>query len=1062
MDPFSVAIAVALTQGLVQVGGKLLEVSFDASLEPVKELIKERTLRGYRQAEKNKKLLEMVRQSLKEGGAPVDDEDQLRAWLKHTGLARLQAEGNHGLRRQVARAILGFTDPDAAPPEDLIVALGWPHSQASQLSQLLAGLRAGLAALDEWKDLLSYADSAAERGLLRQIIAQLEKLDNLLVHSEAGDALRVVVIQQGLTLAEVDQIEEHYRADLVRDLAMHDFRGIVQMKRDIRLPLADIYLELGLLSMGDAEAHRQAQERLLELRDAERTQEEERRAEQRVTDALTRAQRLVILGEPGAGKTISLHYIALLLAYGFGAARLGLEKPFIPLLARLADYARALEEKPALSLDNYLLDYIEQAYASDPHLSEFLRLALGQGVCIVLLDGLDEVGGDLRKGLPLRTRVVQRVQQFADRWCSKDRSNRLVVTSRIEGYWDEALHGFEHVQLSPLRPPDEVEEFLLRWYTAHEQSHEKGLSLEVASRRAQGKVEKLLPSVLETAGVRRLATNPLLLTILALIQENVGRLPNRRIKLYEICAQTLIESWRQAQTGMTDELFSDLGEEAIIRIIAPLAFWLHENKPGGTASYDEWYTRLNEILREEGYAREAYDLAERFLHHARYQTGLLAERGLGQYGFFHLTFEEYLAARQIARQRAEERRTLLQSHWKDPRWQEVILLAAGQLGIAESRTDDVSDFIEDLLKMESPNPESVGRPALLAGRALTDIGQRSVNNNTRRWVLQALRVSSQDLDPEREEPNQPMRVPIRTRAAAADTLDELGWLPPDLYQFVRIAPGDPQAAAIRTVLPRPDYPFCIGLHPVTNAQYARFLEAGDYAEERLWSDLPKFAEDSQPMPGQTWGDEGWKWLKGMQEDRERSPDGLHVLPRFWNDPRFGIGRKGAPVVGVTWYEANAYCRWLCKHWDDPDMLEAEAIPGLPPRLVRLPTEAEWALAAGGDQPEGRYPWDAAPGQATQDLEEILQRANVDESGIGRTTPAGMYPLGRSQPYRLWDLAGNAWEWQANHYKEGENWLALRGGAWNLYHSVARAACRNYNRPSSEWLNYGFRVVALPS
>ena len=73
------------------------------------------------------------------------------------------------------------------------------------------------------------------------------------------------------------------------------------------------------------------------------------------------------------------------------------------------------------------------------------------------------------------------------------------------------------------------------------------------------KVDKLLPSIMEWPSVRRLATNPLLLTILALIHENVGRLPNRRIKLYEIAAHTLIESWRQAQSGLPDELLAELG-----------------------------------------------------------------------------------------------------------------------------------------------------------------------------------------------------------------------------------------------------------------------------------------------------------------------------------------------------------------------------------------------------------------------------------------------------------------------------------------------------------------------
>ena len=108
------------------------------------------------------------------------------------------------------------------------------------------------------------------------------------------------------------------------------------------------------------------------------------------------------------------------------------------------------------------------------------------------------------------------------------------------------------------------------------------------------------------------------------------------------------------------------------------------------------------------------------------------------------------------------------------------------------------------------------------------------------------------------------------------------------------------------------------------------------------------------------------------------------LPRAWNDPRFGIARKGVPVVGITWYEVSAYCRWLGRRWAELD--EGRTNPGWRPKELRLPTEAEWVLAVGGDQPKERYPWDE-PGQATDDLQEVLLPANVREADIGRTTPA---------------------------------------------------------------------------
>ncbi len=202
----------------------------------------------------------------------------------------------------------------------------------------------------------------------------------------------------------------------------------------------------------------------------------------------------------------------------------------------------------------------------------------------MLLDGLDEVGDDGTGGQSLRQMVVKQVQKFADRWCTADdRPNRLVVTSRIEGYWDEALHGCDHVELSPLSPPEEVEQFLQRWYCAYEQELDPTLPPAVADSRAAARVAGLLPQLMDAPGVRRLATNPLLLTILVLIYENVGRLPNRRAKLYEICTNTLIASWREQQTDRHSKLLDDMGEATITRLVAALAYWLHEKRPGGTA-----------------------------------------------------------------------------------------------------------------------------------------------------------------------------------------------------------------------------------------------------------------------------------------------------------------------------------------------------------------------------------------------------------------------------------------------------------------------------------------------
>jgi formylglycine-generating enzyme required for sulfatase activity len=277
------------------------------------------------------------------------------------------------------------------------------------------------------------------------------------------------------------------------------------------------------------------------------------------------------------------------------------------------------------------------------------------------------------------------------------------------------------------------------------------------------------------------------------------------------------------------------------------------------------------------------------------------------------------------------------------------------------------------------------------------------------------------------------------RAANADALDELEYLPDDLHTFVPI-PND-QSPSIH-----------IGRYPVTNAQYQRFLEAGDFAQEKYWTNFPKFSEPDEETGDikqiGDWGNEGWKWLQKNWNDEKK------VLPRYWNDSRFGNIRKGVPVVGITWYEANAYCKWLQEHWDE--LSEAEKNPNLNLGLIRLPTEQEWVLFSGGEDPNGRYPWDKE-GQVTSKEEEILRRANVYESDIGRTTPVAMYPLGISA-HRVWDMSGNVWEWQANFHDDNHYRLGLRGGAFNDDHKGARAASRHGDDPSSRYRGSGVRVM----
>lgn len=248
----------------------------------------------------------------------------------------------------------------------------------------------------------------------------------------------------------------------------------------------------------------------------------------------------------------------------------------------------------------------------------------------------------------------------------------------------------------------------------------------------------------------------------------------------------------------------------------------------------------------------------------------------------------------------------------------------------------------------------------------------------------------------------------------------------------------------------------VARYPVTNGQYLRFLQSPDFAAKELWLDLRYFgslAEGHPCLPARAWDSwAGWRWLQAaLKKTHFVGMEGV-VEPLLWRDPRLGMVNLDLPVVGLTWYEAQAYCRWLFRHWDELE--ESRANPGLRPARVRLPLESEWIAAAGGNQPAERFPWDA-PGTATCDPVEIVRRANLRESGVERTSPVNGYPLGQSF-LGVWDMAGNVWEWQANHAQaEG---VALRGGSWLNDAKTAQLGCGYTAAPHARWGDLGLRVL----
>ena len=204
--------------------------------------------------------------------------------------------------------------------------------------------------------------------------------------------------------------------------------------------------------------------------------------------------------------------------------------------------------------------------------------------------------------------------------------------------------------------------------------------------------------------------------------------------------------------------------------------------------------------------------------------------------------------------------------------------------------------------------------------------------------------------------------------------------------------------------------FELAQYPVTHAQYALFVESGGY---------------SQP---EWWDDDGWALLE-MHE---------WYTPFAWDVVRYAADDQ--PVVGVSWHEATAFCRWLGAQLSDE---------------IMLPSEEQWLRAAQGD--DGRaFPW----GDDVPDGE----RCNFRRSA-GKPTAVNHYPAGAS-PFGVMDMAGNVWEWCSTQYivlgvEQKTPFRVLRGGAWSsMKDDDLRVTYRNRRRQRDRANDVGFRIARM--
>lgn len=539
------------------------------------------------------------------------------------------------------------------------------------------------------------------------------------------------LLEDHFAVKELAEAEAHYRRHLIVQHRELDFQGLMQTARPLALPLKDIFVSLH--AVGDAPETDTMSPEQLELGDRidagglpsnwqqqmevepGTIQQHSGRVTKRqtISEILARDAACVILGEPGAGKTTILRYVALAFAEGKAERRLRLKRQRLPILVPLASYEAALRSDDSMSLSVYLSWYYEQEHGLKD-ISSLFEYYLSRGEAIVLLDGLDEVVTQ-----EVRTLIARRAKTFMD--VATSPGNQVVVTSRVVGYREAPLPGhLPHYTVLRFNRA-EIEQFAKRWCQAYEIWLANEDSEEVRHR-GLAQSRQLVEAIHSHPGVESLAANPLLLTILALIHRQEKKLPHRRVELYEVYARTLIERWGRARSlsGRTIS-GSTLDYHRIVKVVAPLALWMHRERASGTARRTEVVRQITLVLEKMGYEPEDADIeAERLLDDMRRYSGLLVERGRDAYGFMHLTFQEYFAARAIAMMRLAERLKVIRENLHDPRWREVILLTAGQIGSVDLREEEVSELVRGILTANSWGNQYAHHDTFLAASCMAD------------------------------------------------------------------------------------------------------------------------------------------------------------------------------------------------------------------------------------------------------------------------------------------------------------------------------------------------------
>lgn len=376
----------------------------------------------------------------------------------------------------------------------------------------------------------------------------------------------------------------------------------------------------------------------------------------------------LVLGNPGSGKTTALRHLALKAAHGTPDEALPPHR--VAVLLPLAEWAEIEARDRLLDLPTFLWTWlkargVEGAEGILDHLDE----------TTLLLDGLDEV-----RSASFRHHVLDQVHQILGRnlACAVIAARPLVLDTP---HPPPLLAELETVYLRA-PTPEEIARFVDTFGRAR--------------RRPEQALQALTDQLLQSPPLRSLASTPLVLAFLCVLDELSGRLPEHRVEIYHRLADLLVERWRIARSLAGGPMGRRPSRGDILRVLGPLAFWLLAR--GGAPVPDaELLQTLTSLETERGErVAAATERARRLLDILKTDTALLQRSSEGRWSFVHLSLVEYFAALETSSD--EARWQALLNDPFDPDQREVLLLLAGYLAMIEGRISRLDALCDAVLR----------------------------------------------------------------------------------------------------------------------------------------------------------------------------------------------------------------------------------------------------------------------------------------------------------------------------------------------------------------------------